>query len=80
MQLMHRYDVEVDLCPKCKGVWLDKGEIDEIAGIQTTYVSKFNKKNQYMYKENDYDIRLVHYKKRKKSALLGNMFDFDNCT
>ena len=37
MQLIHRYDVEVDHCPTCKGVWLDRGEIDEIARIQTTY-------------------------------------------
>ena len=33
MQLIHRYDVEVDLCPTCKGVWLERGEIDEIARI-----------------------------------------------
>ena len=26
MQLIHRYDVEVDLCPTCKGVWLERGE------------------------------------------------------
>jgi len=30
---MHRYDVEVDLCPTCNGAWLDRGEIDEIASI-----------------------------------------------
>ena len=44
MQLMHRYDVEVDLCPTCNGAWLNRGEIDEIASIQTPYVGKFNKK------------------------------------
>jgi Zn-finger nucleic acid-binding protein len=41
---MHRYDVEVDLCPTCNGAWLNRGEIDEIASIQTPYVGKFNKK------------------------------------
>jgi len=24
------YDVEVDYCPKCHGVWLDKGELSKI--------------------------------------------------
>ena len=23
--------VEVDVCPKCKGVWLDRGELDKLA-------------------------------------------------
>jgi Zn-finger nucleic acid-binding protein len=77
MQLMHRYDVEVDLCPTCNGAWLNRGEIDEIASIQTPYVGKFNKKNQHMHKENDYDGRHVHYKKRKKSTFLGDLFDID---
>ena len=77
MQLIHRYDVEVDLCPTCKGVWLERGEIDEIARIQTPYIDKYHKKHQYIHKGNDHDDRLVHYKKRKKSAFFGELFDFD---
>lgn len=23
--------IEVDVCPKCKGVWLDRGELDKLA-------------------------------------------------
>jgi Zn-finger nucleic acid-binding protein len=30
MQLMQKYEVDIDYCPKCKGVWLDRGEIDKI--------------------------------------------------
>ena len=26
-------DVEVDLCPKCGGLWLDKGEISKLAAM-----------------------------------------------
>ncbi len=25
-----RYDVEIDFCPRCRGVWLDRGELDKI--------------------------------------------------
>ena len=25
-----RKDVEIDYCPKCRGVWLDRGELDKI--------------------------------------------------
>ena len=29
--LMHtRQDIEIDYCPKCRGVWLDRGELDKI--------------------------------------------------
>ncbi len=25
-----RHGVEIDYCPKCRGVWLDRGELDKI--------------------------------------------------
>lgn len=25
-----RFDVEIDFCPRCRGVWLDRGELDKI--------------------------------------------------
>ncbi len=27
---LNRYEVEIDLCPRCRGVWLDRGELDKI--------------------------------------------------
>ena len=30
------HDVTVDACPECHGMWLDKGEIDEIARREST--------------------------------------------
>ena len=29
-------DIEVDLCPTCHGVWLDKGEMDSLPAVQTS--------------------------------------------
>lgn len=28
--LSERQGVEIDYCPKCRGVWLDRGELDKI--------------------------------------------------
>ncbi|WP_319586125.1 zf-TFIIB domain-containing protein [uncultured Desulfobulbus sp.] len=28
-----RHGVEIDLCPDCKGIWLDRGELDKILEI-----------------------------------------------
>lgn len=25
-----RQDIEVDVCPRCRGVWLDRGELDRL--------------------------------------------------
>ena len=30
MQEVRRHGVHIDYCPTCKGVWLDRGEIDKI--------------------------------------------------
>jgi uncharacterized protein len=35
-----RFGIEVDYCPKCRGIWLDRGELDKIvekavAAVQT---------------------------------------------
>lgn len=30
LQMTERQDVEIDYCPKCRGVWLDRGELDKI--------------------------------------------------
>lgn len=24
--------IEIDICPKCRGVWLDRGELEKLAG------------------------------------------------
>ncbi len=29
-----RSGVMVDICPSCKGIWLDRGEIDKILGAE----------------------------------------------
>jgi Zn-finger nucleic acid-binding protein len=29
-----RAGVMVDICPSCKGIWLDRGEIDKIIGVE----------------------------------------------
>ena len=30
LKAIEKYGVEVDVCPGCKGVWLDRGEIEKI--------------------------------------------------
>ena len=79
MQIMHRYDADIDYCPKCKGIWLDRGEIDKIANVQRRYEDAHYQK--YHYGRGDYDDdddEDDYFKRRRgKRGFLGDLFDFD---
>ena len=32
MQNVRRSEVELDMCPSCRGVWLDRGELEKLLG------------------------------------------------
>ena len=29
----HRFTIEIDICPKCQGIWLDRDELNKIVSI-----------------------------------------------
>jgi hypothetical protein len=33
MQAVSRSGVEFDICPTCRGVWLDRGELEKLMGV-----------------------------------------------
>jgi Zn-finger nucleic acid-binding protein len=33
---IEKHNVEIDICPDCKGVWLDRGELDKIIEAVST--------------------------------------------
>jgi Zn-finger nucleic acid-binding protein len=34
LQMSERAGIEIDYCPQCRGVWLDRGELDKIIAKQ----------------------------------------------
>jgi uncharacterized protein len=50
---MQRYDVDVDYCSSCKRMWLDRGKIDKIAIIQSSFEDQHY--NKYHYRKEEYD-------------------------
>ena len=36
MKAVEKRGVEVDICPDCKGVWLDRGELDKLIELAAT--------------------------------------------
>lgn len=72
--------IEIDYCPECRGVWLDRGELEKIIerSGQAGEFAPPRQSNERHYSKHDYDDdRDYHqpYKKKKKSPL-GDLFDF----
>lgn len=44
--MSEKQGVEIDYCPKCRGVWLDKGELDKIIERSAAAESSQNLKQQ----------------------------------
>ena len=76
LRAMDRSGVEIDYCPQCRGVWLDRGEleklIDRSAGYTDSAQSGYAERQQYGGGTGEY-----HHGKKKKKSFLGEMFDFD---
>ncbi|WP_047985695.1 TFIIB-type zinc ribbon-containing protein [Ornithinibacillus californiensis] len=81
MREVQKDDVLIDICPNCKGVWLDRGELEKItAGLKEdrkyyeetfdSYERKY--REQPTYKEDYYknkDPKYYGYKKKKKKTM-----------
>lgn len=68
--MSERSGVEIDYCPKCRGVWLDRGELDKIIANSST--------PQPMPQGNIYDrgYNQTYHKPKKKESFLSELFDF----
>jgi uncharacterized protein len=85
LTMTDRQGVEIDYCPKCRGVWLDRGELDKIiersaSGSQPRYSNEPPRhSNETRYDERShYKKHDDHsgYKKKKKESFLSDLFDF----
>jgi len=78
--MSERQGIEVDYCPQCRGVWLDRGELDKIIERAATDVSRVTPAppERHRAPRYDYDDHKDHYRKKKKrGGFLGELFDFD---
>jgi Zn-finger nucleic acid-binding protein len=82
-----RQGIEIDYCPQCRGVWLDRGELDKIidrssdaAPSAATHAPGISqprpREEHYRPEHKEYRHDDDHHKKRKKEGFLGDLFDF----
>lgn len=87
LKIAERQGVEIDYCPECRGVWLDRGELDKIierseaqapAYAQPQPQSQYQQPghNQQQYGKQHHDDRGYgnngHYKKK---SWISELFD-----
>lgn len=71
-----RQGVEIDYCPQCRGVWLDRGELDKLveraaAPVPSRTVARSSGPD---FVDSDYP-RGERYPARRKKSWLGEIFD-----
>ncbi len=78
-----RNGVEIDYCPTCRGVWLDRGELDKIIERAGAYAApppppQPEPQRGYEGRDRDFDPRYEGKprKKKKMSSFLDDIFDF----
>lgn len=86
-----RSGVEIDYCPKCRGVWLDRGELDKIiergaAPVAPAAAPVYHaeppaaapqqSRRDDRYRRDDDDDDDRRYPRRRRESFLSDLFDF----
>ncbi|MBA3592796.1 MAG: zf-TFIIB domain-containing protein [Pseudomonadota bacterium] len=79
--MSERQGVEIDYCPQCRGVWLDRGELDKLIALSAAPpvpapppVQHAPQSRQPDFVDSDYRHRQRGYPRKQKSWL-GEIFD-----
>jgi uncharacterized protein len=81
--MSERSGIEIDYCPTCRGVWLDRGELDKI--IERTASSPSASLSEQGSSSRDHRMghsthqqhEPPHNKKKKREGFFSDLFDFD---
>ena len=74
-----RQGIEIDYCPQCRGVWLDRGELDKIIERAAQIQKRDYDDDDHPFEgelrqigDREYD----NHGRRRRKSLLGDLFDF----
>ena len=91
--MSERQGIEIDYCPNCRGVWLDRGELDKIIDKSAEVVSQPVRQqvgsNPYQgqgqqrepqgfgHSQQSHGYSSHGHYQKKRKGFLGELFDFD---
>ena len=82
--------IEIDYCPECRGIWLDRGELEKLIEKEETYNKEhyeYKHKSKEHYEDRDYERKHYddyddkyykdnkYHRKRKRESFMGEIFD-----
>jgi len=81
--MAERQGIEIDYCPSCRGVWLDRGELDKIVERATAEAAPAAQAQApyppaQPYEQSPYppqDHRYGGYKHKRRKSFLEELFD-----
>ena len=85
LAMTDRQGIEIDYCPTCRGIWLDRGELDRLIEraerdnapppAPAQVASAPYREASYQEDRGYHDDR-AHGHRKKPKSLLGELFDF----
>ena len=83
LTMSERSGIEIDYCPQCRGVWLDRGELDKIIERSLTQQApvpppqgSHEREREREQRHDEYQPRYQEpYRKKRKESWLSELFD-----
>jgi len=76
LAISERQEIEIDYCPKCRGIWLDRGELDKMLERNADYDRRPDSLDSKPLRDDDYYKRHPGEYKRKRKSFFDDLFDF----
>ena len=77
LRRIERSGVHVDACPSCRGVWLDRGELDKIVERERSDLDDFEQEIRGKPDGGSSDVgHAKPHKKKKRGGFLEEFLDF----
>lgn len=73
--MSERQGVEIDYCPKCRGVWLDRGELDKIVERSDSHDRRDDRDDDDDRRKYDRSSREYDQRPHKKKSFWHELFD-----
>ncbi|MEI7812549.1 MAG: zf-TFIIB domain-containing protein [Ignavibacteria bacterium] len=79
-----KLNVQIDICPKCEGIWLDKGELEKISSqykqLDSERPRQYNNDNDHYDKrhddrDDDHHYDKGHNNRQRRGGFWENLFD-----
>lgn len=74
--MAERLGIEIDYCPKCRGIWLDRGELEKVIERSSSESQSYPRPED-RHSRSDHDYKSDRHYGKKRESWFSRVFDFD---